>query len=95
MRLIIVFVALHVAYGLPPTLLQANKGNKHDLKSWNGALQQILLSLLHVGYHLPCYSSTTTMVVFINYEKTMCRMYKIIVAIMNYISCNVFLFIKV
>jgi hypothetical protein len=44
-------------------LLQANKGSKHDLKSWKGALQQILLSLFHVGYHLPCYSSTTTMVV--------------------------------
>jgi hypothetical protein len=31
---------------------------------------------------------------FINHEKTMCRMYKIIVVIMNYINCNMFLFIK-
>jgi hypothetical protein len=31
---------------------------------------------------------------FINHEKTMCRMYKMIVVIMNYISCNTFLFIK-
>ncbi len=31
---------------------------------------------------------------FINHEKTMCRLYKIIVAIMNYISYNMFLFIK-
>jgi hypothetical protein len=33
MRLEIVFLALHVAYRLPPTLLQANKGSKHDFKS--------------------------------------------------------------
>jgi len=33
MRLVIVVVALHVAYRLPPTLLQANKGSKNDLKS--------------------------------------------------------------
>jgi hypothetical protein len=33
MRLVIVFVALRVAYCLPPTLLQANKGTKHDFKS--------------------------------------------------------------
>jgi hypothetical protein len=32
-RLVIIVVALHVAYCLPPTLLQANKGSKHDLKS--------------------------------------------------------------
>jgi len=32
-RLVIVVGALHVAYRLPPTLLQANKGSKHDLKS--------------------------------------------------------------
>jgi hypothetical protein len=32
-RLVIVVVALHVAYRLPLTLLQVNKGNKHDLKS--------------------------------------------------------------
>jgi len=31
---------------------------------------------------------------FINHKKTMCRMYKIIVAIMNYISFNMFFFIK-
>jgi len=29
-RLIIVVVALHVAYRLPPTLLHANKGSKND-----------------------------------------------------------------
>jgi len=33
MKLVIVVVALRVAYRLPPTLLQANKGSKHDLKS--------------------------------------------------------------
>jgi hypothetical protein len=49
---------------LPPTLLQANKGNKNDLRSWKGALQLILLSLLHVSYHLPSYSFTIKMVVF-------------------------------
>jgi hypothetical protein len=32
-RFVIVVVALHVAYCLPPALLQANKGSKHDLKS--------------------------------------------------------------
>ncbi len=32
-RLVIVVVALHVAYRLPLTLLQVNKGNKHDFKS--------------------------------------------------------------
>jgi hypothetical protein len=32
-RLVIVVVALHVAYHLPPTLLQANKSSKNDLRS--------------------------------------------------------------
>jgi hypothetical protein len=32
-RLVIVVIALHVAYRLPATLVQANKGSKHDLKS--------------------------------------------------------------
>ncbi len=31
---------------------------------------------------------------FFNHEKTMCRKYKIIVAIMNYICCYMFIFIK-
>ncbi len=62
-KLVNVVIALHVAYHLPLTLLQAKKGSEHDLKSWKGALQQILLSLFHVGYHLPSYSPTTTMVV--------------------------------
>jgi hypothetical protein len=35
-RLVNVVVALHVAYHLPPTLLQANKGSKHDLKYEKG-----------------------------------------------------------
>jgi hypothetical protein len=92
-RLVIVVVALHVAYCLSPTLLQANKGSKHDLKSRKKALQWILLSLLHVGYHLPSYSSTTIVIV-LSIMKKLCRMYKIIVAIMDYISCNMFLLIK-
>ncbi len=29
-----------------------------------------------------------------NHEETMCKKYKIIVAIMNYINCYIFLFIK-
>jgi hypothetical protein len=32
-KLVIVVVALHVAYRLPPTLLQANKGIENDLRS--------------------------------------------------------------
>jgi hypothetical protein len=32
-RLVTVVVVLHVAYHLPPTLLQANKSNKNDLRS--------------------------------------------------------------
>jgi hypothetical protein len=80
---------------IPPTLLQANKGNKNDLRSWKWALQHILLSLLHVSYHLPSYSSTTTMVVFSFMKKLcMCKKYKIIVAIINYINYYMFLFIK-
>ncbi len=31
---------------------------------------------------------------FFNHEKTICRKYKIIVAIMNYINCYMFLFVK-
>ncbi len=31
---------------------------------------------------------------FFNHEETMCKKYKIIVAIMNYINCYIFLFIK-
>ncbi len=91
-RLVIIVVALHVAYCLPPTLLHANKGSKNDLRSWKWALQHILLSLLHVSYHLPSYSSTTTMVVFPIMKKLcMCKKYKIIVAIINYISFYMFI----
>jgi hypothetical protein len=35
-RLVIVVVALHVAYCLPPTLLQAKIGNENDLDHENG-----------------------------------------------------------
>jgi hypothetical protein len=35
-KLIIVVIALHVAYHLPLTWLQAKKGSKHDLKYEKG-----------------------------------------------------------
>jgi hypothetical protein len=53
-RLVIVVVALHVAYCLPPTLLQANKCSKNDLDHENGHCNRYYFHyfMLVTTYHI-------------------------------------------